>query len=322
MRLRHPGGRTVHLSYGTSPRPLRNLPAAVRRLDTYAMARARLGVDCLGIDLWLPPALAALLAVDGRARARLRADLDARRLDVVTVSGTPLVEGGGETGESGPGVGGEGCAPAGDVPGWNEPARREYTLDLARILVDLLPDEAVRGAVRTTGLAPRADWTEAEEKATTGILRRLSAGLADLAWQNGRAVRVGFQPGPGLVLDTAEETVAALSRIDKDRLGVCLDLTHLTRTWPDPVAGIEAITDAGLPVIEARLTAAPGTAVESWRAVLRHLFGAAGPQTEYLIVAPHLADPTPEQIASDVTYLLAELSSLGLAPENEACAAR
>jgi hypothetical protein len=320
MRLRHPDGRTVHLSYAIHPRPMRHLPALVRRLDTYATARARLGAESLGVDLWLPPALAATLAVDARARTRLRADLDARRLEVRTLSGAPFADSGGEPLHTDDDcAGGE---PAGDIPGWNDPARREYTLDLARVLIDLLPEDAVRGAVRTTGLAPRAGWAEPEEKAAAGILRRLSAGLADLAWQNGRAVRVGFEPGPGLVLGTAEQTVAALSRIDKDRLGVCLDLTNVTGDWPDPVTGIETITDAGLSIIEARLTAAPGMAVELWRAVLAQLFGPDGPQTECLIVAPHLAEPAPDQIASDLTYLLAELSNLGLTPENEPCAAR
>jgi sugar phosphate isomerase/epimerase len=304
MRLRHPSGRIVHLSCEISPRAVSNLPGVVGQLDTYGAVRARLGTDRLGVNLALPPALAAALAVESRARTRLRAELDARRLEVVTLSGAPFAEGGGED------------------PDWTEPARREYTLDLARILLDLLDDEAVRGAVSTTGLGRRAGWGEAADKASLGILRRLSAGLADLAWQNGRAVRVGFQPTPGDVLDSAEETVAGLSRIDRERLGVCLDLGHAARTWPDPAAGIEAITDAGLSLIEVRLSAVPGATTEAWRAALRQVFGAGGPLTEYLTLKSRTPDPTPDQAAADLAYLLAELAALGLAPENEPCPAR
>jgi sugar phosphate isomerase/epimerase len=305
MRLRHPSGRIVHLSVEIAPRPEDTLPGFVDRLDTYGAVRARLGADLLGVNLWLPPTLAAALAVESRARTRLRAELDARRLEVVTLSGAPFGEGGGE-----------------QPPAWTEPARREYTLDLARILLDLLDDDAVRGAVSTIGLGPRAGWAEASEKASAGILRRLSAGLADLAWQNGRAVRVGFQPSPGSVLDTAEQTVAALSRIDKERLGVCLDLGHAARTWPSPAAGIESLTDAGLSIIEVRLAAVPGGTTEAWRSGLRQVFGAGGPLTEYLTLLSRVPDPTPEQVAADVAYLLAELAALGLAPENEPCPAR
>ena len=97
MRLRHHSGRIVHLSSGIDVRPARDLPAVVDQLDTYAAAiRARLGVDTLGVSLWLPPTLAAALAVDGRSRTRLRAELDARGLEVVTLSGVPYAEGGGE----------------------------------------------------------------------------------------------------------------------------------------------------------------------------------------------------------------------------------
>ena len=320
MRLRHPSGRIVHLGCEIAPRPVNNLPGVVAMLDTYGTARARLGADLLGVNLWLPPTLAAALAVESRARTRLRGELDARRLEVVTLSGAPFAEGGAPFAE-----GGAPFAEGGDEetePAWNEPARREYTLDLARILLDLLDEDAVRGAVSTTGLGARAGWAEAADKAGAGILRRLSAGLADLAWQNGRAVRVGFQPGPGLVLDSPAQTVAALSRIDKERLGVCLDLGHVARTWTDPAAGIEAITDAGLGIIEVRLTAVPGGTTESWRAALRHVFGAAGPLTEYLTLLSRVPDPTPEEIAADVTYLLAELAALGLAPEIEPCPVR
>jgi hypothetical protein len=135
-------------------------------------------------------------------------------------------------------------------------------------------------------------------------------------------VRVGFQPAPGDVLDSPEQTIAALSRVDKERLGVCLDLGHAARAWPDPAAGIEAITDAGLSVIEVRIAAVPGATTEAWRAALRQVFGAGGPITEYLTLKSRTPEPSPEQAAADVAYLLAELAALGLAPENEPCPAR
>jgi sugar phosphate isomerase/epimerase len=316
MRLRHPTGRVVHLCYEIAPRPARRVGDVIPQLDTYAAVRTMIGADSLGVSLWLPPALAAALATGGRIRTRLRAELDARRLEIVTLSGLSFAEGGGE-----PCTASE-SAPDAAEPGWDHPARREYTLDLARVLGDLLPDDLVRGAVSTIGLARRPEWTEAAAKTGAGILQRLSGGLADLAWQTGRAVRVGFQTAPGYALDSPEETVAALARIDKDRLGVRLDLEHVTRSWDDAAAGIDTITDAGLGIVEVRLTAAPGPRLDQWRAALATLLGADGPQTEYLTLAGHVDDPSADQIASDLAYLQAELAALGLAPENEPCPAR
>jgi sugar phosphate isomerase/epimerase len=309
MRLRHRSGRLVHLSSGIDVHGTRDLPAVVERIDAYATeVRSRLDAGVLAVSLWLPPTLAAALAVDGRLRTRLRGELDARGLEVVTLSGMPYAGGGGEN-------------PI-EEPDWSDPDRLEYTLDLARVLVDLLPDETVRGAIGTIGLAPKEDWDEETAKTGAGILRRLSGGLADIAWQTGRAVRVGFHTASGYAVDSPEETVAALARIDKDRLGVRLDLEHVTRTWEDPVAGLETLSDAGLSIVEVRLTAAPGPRLDAWRAALGVLLGPDGPQTEYLTLARHVDDPSAEQIASDLAYLRAELAALGLAPENEPCPAR
>src|SRR3954468_24681444 len=88
MRLRHPSGRIVHLSCAIA-RSESNLPGIIGQLDTYGAVRARLGVDALGVNLWLSPALPATPPVEGAARARLRAERAPRRLEVFTLSGAP-----------------------------------------------------------------------------------------------------------------------------------------------------------------------------------------------------------------------------------------
>ena len=243
MRLRHRSGRLVHLSSGIDVHGTRDFAAVVERIDAYATeVRARIDADALTVSLWLPPTLAAALAVDGRLRTRLRAELDARGLEVVTLSGMPYAGGGGEN-------------PT-DEPDWSDPARLEYTLDLARVLTDLLPDDAVRGAVTTIGLGRRAGWDDAKEKACGRILGRLSGGLAEVAWHTGRAVRVGLQPEPGNVLDATDQTIAALAGVGRDRIGICLDLANLACTWEDPADALDRLAEAGLSVIQVRIAAA------------------------------------------------------------------
>ncbi|GGN86499.1 hypothetical protein GCM10010112_68170 [Actinoplanes lobatus] len=332
MRLRHPSGRIVHLSCGISLDDAEDPASVVARLDAANSAlRGHFGTGALTVALRLPYRLAAALAEDGRARTRLRADLDARGLEVVTLSGASG-PGRGADGASGPGDGGsDGSLSGASGPGgggsdgtetgadgseadWSEPARLRHTLDLARILVDLLPAEEVRGAVCTYGLGRADEWDEARQRAGARHLMRLSGGLADLAWRVGRAVRAGFQPGPGLVLDTPEQIVTALTRVDKDRLGVCLDLSTALRDWPATEAGIDRMTDAGLSVITALITE-PGAA---WQPMLRHLLAADTARTEYVVVDTPGGD---EQRAADLAYVLAELTALGLVPEQQPCTA-
>ncbi|MEU4623202.1 hypothetical protein AB0G04_24920 [Actinoplanes sp. NPDC023801] len=296
MRLRHPSGRIVHLSCGISLDHAEDVPSAVEGLDaTNTALRAQLGTGTLAVALRLSYRLASTLADGSRARTRLRTELDARGLEVVTLSGAP-------------------CPDGGDPADWSDPARVRHTLDLARILVDLLPFEEVRGAIATCGLGRADAWDDEHRKAGARHLSRLSGGLADLAWRVGRAVRAGFQPAPGRVLDSPEQTVAALTRIDKDRLGVCLDLTTVLRDWPGPEAGIDRITDAGLSVTTARITD-PAIA---WQPVLRHLLAADTARTEYVDVD---VPGTDEQRGTAVAYVLGELTALGLVPEQQPCTA-
>jgi hypothetical protein len=240
MRLRHPSGRIVHLSCGISLDHAEDVSTAIDRLDAAnAALRGYFGTGVLTVALRLPYRLAAALADDGRARTRLRAELDARGLDVVTLSGAPGHEGG-----------------AADPTDWSDPARVRHTLDLARILVDLLPFEEVRGAIATCGLGRSDEWDEGRRKAGARHLSRLSGGLADLAW----------------------------------------------------------ITDAGLSVISARISD-PATA---WQPVLRHLLAADTARTEYVDVD---VTGTDEQRGAALAYVLEELTTLGLVPEQQPCTA-
>lgn len=246
MRLRHSGGQLVHLSYGTNVHPADDLRGVIAQLDTYASAvRRRLHADVLALSLGVPANLAAALAANGRARRQLRAELDARGLEVVTLNGVSAAS-----------LRSPVAQDAGHEPDWTGQARLDHTLDLARVLVDLLPDDAVRGSVATLGLGRRASWSTEKAGLAARMLDRLSAGLAEIAWHTGRAVRVAFLPEPGGVLQSSQDVAASLSGVDTDRLGVCLDLGNLACGWEEPGAVLARLGAAGLPVVRVQLSTA------------------------------------------------------------------
>ncbi|MER7283955.1 metabolite traffic protein EboE [Dactylosporangium sp. NPDC000244] len=246
MRLRHPDGQTVHLAYGTNVHPAEDLDGIVAQLGTYATPmRERLGTDLLGLGLWLSAGVAAELAADGAARRRLRRELDARGLEVVTLNGFPY---------------GAFHAPvvkrAVYYPDWADPARLRYTLDLARILVDLLPDDAARGSISTLPLGWREPWDGPQAARVGRALDALAQGLAGLEALTGRAVRVAFEPEPGCVIENTLQAAVHLARVDRRWLGVCVDLAHLACQWEDPVAAVQRLARAGLPVVKVQVSAA------------------------------------------------------------------
>lgn len=154
MRLRHPDGQLIHLGYCTNVHPGEDLPEIMAQLDSYAVAvRRLLPADRLGVGLWLAAPVATQLAADPAGVARLRRELAARGLEVVTLNGFPYQS------FHAPVV-----KHAVYRPDWLTAARLDYTVNLARILAGLLPDDAARGSVSTLPLA----WRTAVDRGAVG----------------------------------------------------------------------------------------------------------------------------------------------------------
>ncbi|MFJ4691165.1 metabolite traffic protein EboE [Streptomyces sp. NPDC088766] len=246
MRFRHPDGTTVHLAYCTNVHPAESLDGVLGQLrDHCEPVRRRLGRDRLGIGLWLAKDAALALDTDPAALRGLRAELDRRGLEVVTLNGFPY----------------EGFG-AGQVkyrvykPDWADPERLDHTTALARVLTGLLPDDLTEGSISTLPLGWRTTWTTAHADAAHAALLTLAERLDALADLTGRSVRVGLEPEPGCIVETTGDALAPLTAVGHPRIGVCVDTCHLATSFEDPHAALDALTAARLPVVKAQLSAA------------------------------------------------------------------
>lgn len=246
MRFRHPGGDLVHLAYCTNVHPAEDLAGIIGQLARYAEpVRFRLGVPRLGVGLWLSAGLAADLARDPDAVARLRAELTTRGLEVVTLNGFPY------RGFHDPVV-----KHAVYSPNWTHPDRLAYTVDLAHVLAALLPDDVEDGSISTLPLAWRTPWDAGRADAARRQLDELAKRLAEVAAGTGRTIRVGLEPEPGCVVESTVDAVTRLSEMDTDWLGVCLDACHLAVGFEDPAEALARLAGAGLPVIKSQASCA------------------------------------------------------------------
>ncbi|MCX4470682.1 Xylose isomerase-like TIM barrel [Micromonospora sp. MW-13] len=295
MRLRHGGGDTVHLGYCTNVHPAEDLAGVLGQLDTYAVpVRRALGGDLLGLGLWLAAPVAAELAADEALRRRLRAELTARGLEVVTLNGFPY------SAFQAPVV-----KHAVYHPDWTSPRRLAYTLDLARVLADLLPEDAARGSVSTLPLAWRTPWDADRSAAARRQLDALAAGLAAVERDTGRPIRIGFEPEPGCVVESTGQAAALLAGTDPDRLGICLDLAHLACAWEEPAAALARLAAAGLPVVKVQVSAAIEAPAGETEALHRWVEPRFLHQTRGAGCA-HAADPAdPGHAADDLDAALA-----------------
>ncbi|MFI0551328.1 metabolite traffic protein EboE [Streptomyces scabiei] len=264
MRLRHPDGTTVHLGYCSNVHQAEDVDGVLAQLADHAEpVRERLGADRLGIGLWLArDVVSELVAVPGEVK-NLRGELAARGLETVTLNAFPYA-----------GFHREVVKKDVYLPDWADEARLAHTLDCARVLAALLPDDAERGSVSTLPLAWRTPWPPDRADTARRALDRLTAGLAAIESDTGRRIRVGFEPEPGCVVETTAQAVRELRGLDPERLGVCLDACHLAVQFEEPGAALRRLADAGLPVVKLQASCAveaPDPADPAAHAALRRL---------------------------------------------------
>ncbi|WP_093798001.1 metabolite traffic protein EboE [Streptomyces sp. Wb2n-11] len=246
MRFRHPDGSTVHLAYCTNVHPAETLDGVLAQLrDHCEPVRRRLGRDRLGIGLWLAKDAARALTTDPAALRGLRAELDRRGLEVVTLNGFPY----------------EGFG-AGEVkyrvykPDWTDPERLAHTTDLARLLAALLPDDVTEGTVSTLPIAWRTPFDAAGAQAARAALTTLAERLDALEELTGKSLRIGLEPEPGCTVETTADAIGPLTDLAAPRIGVCVDTCHLATSFEDPATALGALTAAGVTIPKAQLSAA------------------------------------------------------------------
>ncbi|WP_432192096.1 metabolite traffic protein EboE [Streptomyces sp. bgisy027] len=246
MRFRHPDGSTVHLAYCTNVHPAETLDGVLAQLrDHCEPVRRRLGRDRLGIGLWLAKDAAHALVTDPSALRGLRTELDRRGLEVVTLNGFPYE-----------GFGAEEVKYRVYKPDWADPERLEHTTALARVLAGLLPDDVTEGSISTLPLAWRTAYDDHRAGTARVALRTLAERLDALAELTGRDIRVGLEPEPGCIVETTGDALAPIAAIGHDRIGICVDTCHLATSFEDPLPALDALTEAGVPVVKSQLSAA------------------------------------------------------------------
>jgi len=218
VRFRAHDGSTVHLSYCSNVHPAETAAGVVEQLTRFAgPVRRSLGVDVLGVGLWLSAEAAVEFETGGLTE--LRETLASEGLEVVTLNGFPC------GGFHDPVV-----KHAVYSPDWTTETRAEHTLRLGRLLASLLPDDVDDGTISTLPLAYRDPWARDQHATAVAQLRRVGAGFAELD----KRIVLAVEPEPGCVLETSAQVRALIEEVDHPNVGACLDVAHFAVQWEDP----------------------------------------------------------------------------------------
>lgn len=241
MRFRHPDGDLVHLSYCSNVHPADDLDGVVTQLERFsAPIRERLGLDRLGVGLWLA---APVVADPDEAVARLKPELDRLGLETVTFNGFPY------RGFHDPVV-----KLAVYRPDWSDPARAEYLLSMAKVLTGLLPDDVETGSISTVPIAWRTDLDDAGIKVALENLKRFDENLGELADTTGRQVELALEPEPGCLIETTSQAIDLLADLDLQHVGICVDTCHLACQFENGPEALGRLAMAGLTVPKAQVS--------------------------------------------------------------------
>lgn len=269
MRVARDG--SLHLTYCTNIHAAEGWTAVEANLRKYAPAlKARFSPNApFGIGLRLSAREARELAVDDRL-AEFRTWLDDNGLYVALINGFPF----GSFHRS---------VVKADVyaPDWRDEARVAYTLDLARILAQLLP-RGVDGGVSTAPLSYKAWMPESDasgwDTATDNVVR-VALALVHLSRTRGARIHLDIEPEPDCSIETTDETIAFFRdrllprgipiverelgvRAEEARdillthIRVCFDCCHFAVEHEDPIAALDRLTAAGIRVGRIQLSSA------------------------------------------------------------------
>lgn len=207
------------------------------------------GSPPLDFGLYLSAAAAAEVVGDRAGLARMRALLKALGTRVWTANAFPF--GGFHAGR---------VKDAAFLPDWRDPARLQFALDAAAVLVALM-EPGRPGSVSTCPVGYGRDCLEGA--AARDHLRRAQEALAELERDTGARLVLALEPEPDGAFETvpplcewlADEVLADLPAEDR-RVGVCWDLCHSAVVGETPAAVLSALRQTGVPLGKVQVSAA------------------------------------------------------------------
>ena len=191
--------------------------------------RTRRGLDTMAAGLWISAECADQLARNSQELKNFSELLAGSGIEVCTLNGFPY-------GNFHSDIVKESVY----EPDWSDPNRFSYTLKLAELLAELLPESRRFGTISTLPLGYAVNWTEAQQNLSIETLCRLAQALEGIERKTGRRIVVCLEMEPGCVIENTgqvlelfrEQLPATAAKMSgspdnvRRYIGVCFDICH------------------------------------------------------------------------------------------------
>jgi sugar phosphate isomerase/epimerase len=230
-------------------------------LESHALAVKEAVSPDRSFPLGLRLSARAVAEIDDREAARFRDWCGERGFHVPTLNGFPHGQ------FHGPGV-----KEKVYLPDWRSSERVDYTLRLADVLADWLPDDGSLGSISTVPIAFKGHWDEGDRPLVRRRLAEVLEGLERIRQDRGRVIVLALEPEPRCVLETTDEAVAFFQWLDltgpgSDLLGLCFDCCHQAVEFEQPTAALTAISGAGVPIAKVQVSSSLCAANHEFRSL-------------------------------------------------------
>jgi hypothetical protein len=168
-------------------------------------------------------------------------------------------------------------------PDWTHAARKEYTLRLAQLLAQLMPDDLTEAGISTSPLSYRFWWkndhdlNEAIHKSTFALLEVVEE-LAEIHQLTGKLIHIDIEPEPDGILENHHEFLnwylnillptaqkffkvkgweeEAIDQLIKNHIQVCFDICHFGVSYENPHKCLGELESHGIKVGKIQISSA------------------------------------------------------------------
>lgn len=145
-------------------------------------------------------------------------------------------------------------------PDWSSPDRSAYTIRLANLLAEWLP-EGVTGSISTVPLGFKG---AVHHKDLPYLHQQLTTVLTRLKWlhqERGKKIILALEPEPGCLLETTEEVCRFFDEMDcppelRNYLGLCYDCCHQAIAFEEPADSLGRLANAGIRIAKVQVSSA------------------------------------------------------------------